>query len=509
MFRAIKLRLDNTTVTPSVSLSRFYRSLEITRFLTTPLCPTQHKKELNQQQQQQTLMAKIVPSPATTVERPVTSASSSSSSPKTATKSKVQQHQDNSHGGKQQQPLPLSPPTIPPTTIHATTMKAAIRTGTFGFKYGWTDEMNVPTIEHSNQVLVRVLSAGIHHTDYRRPRVGVFASSESTPVYGIDFCGTIVSMSTTDPSDDPAAPSSKFTIGDIVFGKATTGSLAEYAIAEINQISKVPSTSSLLSLSAVPNEADMASSLSLSIHEAASIPLAYTTAIAAFRKGGIATPDTENSSKTVLVVGATESLGLAALHVAKAMKVGRIIAICKWQNADFAYSNGATDIVPYITKEALTLMGEIDFVYDVRSFDGSLGSNENYIDLGLDALKETGTYITLNAPIHRMAKSIIIRKGSGGTTLNNKTKKRHRWHKINTDYSTEDLETALGMLQDIGLKPEVQTFPFGVRGCQAAYDELQKHTTLGHIAIDFTWLIKTLPNHTKRASLLNPYKMNQ
>ena len=101
-------------------------------------------------------------------------------------------------------------------------MNAAVRTGK-----GITFESNVPLPKVKNgQVMIRVKAAAINPVDYKLPKwlIG--------PVVGIDVAGVVESV---------APDVTRYKPGDEVFGFASGGSLAQYAVADASKLApKLP-----------------------------------------------------------------------------------------------------------------------------------------------------------------------------------------------------------------------------------------------------------------------------
>jgi NADPH:quinone reductase-like Zn-dependent oxidoreductase len=208
-------------------------------------------------------------------------------------------------------------------------MKAAVRVGLMvGSTLKYTTEHPQPTLKYSNNngkdarlVRVKINAAAINPVDYKLPRFVIGA------VYGIDMCGTVQQV---------GSDVKEFQVGDVVFGKADTGSLAEYAIASADCLAKKDA--------------------SWTPAQSAAVPVAYQTSLQALKIGGISVDEginDNNTEKTLVVIGASGGCGLAAVQLAKAMGVSRIIGICSRKNADFVKAGGATEIVDYTDATAM------------------------------------------------------------------------------------------------------------------------------------------------------------
>ena len=146
----------------------------------------------------------------------------------------------------------------------------------------------VPT---DNQVLVRVQAAGVHRGDWHVmtglpymirlvvPTLGL--RKPKVPALGMDLAGRIEAV---------GAQVTRFQPGDEVFGW-TDGSLAEYAIAPEDHLAAKPTT--------------------LSLEEAAVVPISGFAALQAVRDLGQV-----QAGQQVLVLGAAGAVGLHPLSVA-------------------------------------------------------------------------------------------------------------------------------------------------------------------------------------------------
>lgn len=313
-------------------------------------------------------------------------------------------------------------------------MKAAIRTGWTGLTYTFSTDYPVPKLTKPNQVLIKTEAAAINPVDYKAPKA--FLGT----VYGIDMCGkvTVVGKDVT-----------AFKVGDLVFGPCK-GSLAEYTIADVDKIAKVPA--------------------GWTVTDAAALPVAYDTAVTGWKKLGITA---ESPVESMLVIGASGGCGIAGLQLAKGMGVKRIVAVCSLKNTDFVKENGATEVVDYNDKEGVEKflkdnVGKLDHVYDTAS--GS-GGNEDYATSTLPLLTETGTYVALNGKAVNMLGHLIL--GSGF--------RDKRQHLHLATHSTADLETVTSLLDKAKLKPIVSLLEFSEEGVKDGFAQLKGRRTKGKL----------------------------
>jgi len=186
------------------------------------------------------------------------------------------------------------------------------------------EKVNKPT-PGDHQVLVRVRAASVNPLDWHyvrgAPYVMRLGSGLRRPQeirLGVDFAGTVeaVGKSVT-----------RFAAGDEVFG-GRRGALAEYVcVGEDGALVKKP-----------PN---------LTFEQAASIPIAATTALQALRDRANLQP-----GQKLLINGASGGVGTFAVQIAKSFGA-RVTGVCSSRNLDLVRSLGAAHVVDY-TKEDFT-----------------------------------------------------------------------------------------------------------------------------------------------------------
>eukprot|EP00588_Corethron_pennatum_P027771 CAMPEP_0194332136 /NCGR_PEP_ID=MMETSP0171-20130528/58176_1 /TAXON_ID=218684 /ORGANISM="Corethron pennatum, Strain L29A3" /LENGTH=332 /DNA_ID=CAMNT_0039093869 /DNA_START=71 /DNA_END=1069 /DNA_ORIENTATION=+ len=329
-------------------------------------------------------------------------------------------------------------------------MKAAVRTGLLGYGGCSVSEVQpAPILSGSDSVMVRVLAAAINPVDYKLPRLGAGA------VYGLDFCGVVAGVG-GDVAD--------FKEGDRVFGRASSGSLAEYATASAGNLALAPSEF-------------VSGGSGWSDAECAALPTAYLTALQGLRTGGITNADAVpgGNSQSVLIIGASGGCGTAAVQLAAAMGVPRIVGICSGRNAAAVRAAGATEVLDYTDGDALAAFwgtegGRMDCVYDAAT--GS-GDGENYFEGAGRTVREDppGMYVTLNGPA-----STWLRKVAGWE------KKGRRL--IVTKGSRDDLNEIVSLLEGTGVRPVVTVYPFTERGVEDGFGLLKSRRARGKLVFD-------------------------
>lgn len=340
---------------------------------------------------------------------------------------------------------------IDPTNTNI--MKAIVRKGYFTPRLEFTTlHPNVTTLKDTTttttttvseggpppQVLLRVHAAAINPIDYKIMPVAKLAHT----VVGFDVSGVVVS----------ATGNSDLQVGDRVFGQADRGSLAEYVTAQDDCLARVPESWTMV--------------------EAAALPVAYVVAYQNLHQL------TEQSE--LLIIGASGGCGIAALQIAHALKVRRIVAICSAKNEALVREHGATEVVDYTDRDALAKFWNsfssdptLDCVYDAASFSGG---GEDYTTVARTLLKPPGTYVQLNASFAGRAKQHMARLSKSSTST--------IMPLVSHSMTRQSLEGVTRLLDQTGVKPIVITQPFDETGFQQGFDMLKSRRTKGKIVYE-------------------------
>lgn len=218
-------------------------------------------------------------------------------------------------------------------------------------------EMPVPTLD-DNEVLIKVEFAAQNPTDWKHE--AYFTPKDS--LIGCDYSGTVVKLGSN--------LTQKLSVGDKVAGWVhgglfpDKGSYAEYCKQESDLLWKVPS--------------------GMSLKEASHYGVAYTTAFQAMVQDQKQEfpPKQVADGSWYLVYGASSSVGLFAVQLAKAMGY-KVVAVCGPHNNDLVKSYGADEVVDYhdaekakseiqrITGGGVTL--GFDTISEGSSFDIAVG----------------------------------------------------------------------------------------------------------------------------------------
>ena len=214
-------------------------------------------------------------------------------------------------------------------------MKAVVQDRYGGVEQLRLDEVPIP-VPGRDEVLVRVGAAGVDRGTWhvmagmplvarlglglRRPRV-------RTP--GRDVAGTVEAV---------GEGVTEYAPGDPVYGTAA-GSLAELAVVPLRRLARRPKT--------------------LSVEEAAAVPVSALTAMQALRAARVG-PDSR-----VLVIGASGGVGSYAVQLA--VDLGAVVTgVCGPAKADLVRSLGAQRVVDHTTTPLESLGGErFDAVVDI------------------------------------------------------------------------------------------------------------------------------------------------
>jgi NADPH:quinone reductase-like Zn-dependent oxidoreductase len=196
------------------------------------------------------------------------------------------------------------------------------------YRYGdldqlsYREDVSLPA-PRRGEVAIAVAAASVNPADRFRvsgiPRLGRLAFGllrPKVPVLGIDVAGTVVAV---------GEGVTRWKIGDEVFGE-TLGSFAERVCAREDRVAARPR--------------------SVSLEEAAALPVAGITALQAMRDAAKVAPGSH-----VLVNGAAGGVGSFAIQIARALGA-EVTAVCSGRNAALVSSLGATHVIDY-TREDL------------------------------------------------------------------------------------------------------------------------------------------------------------
>lgn len=223
-------------------------------------------------------------------------------------------------------------------------MRAVVCTQYGGPEVLKLQEVSKP-IPKDNQMLIRIVATAVNSADVRVRSLDVKGvlrvimrlvlgiSKPRKPILGTVFSGVVENI---------GHKVSKFKAGDKVFGMTgfNFGAYAEYIA--INQNGNVL---------AMPNNA--------TYEEAAAIIFGGQTAIYFLEKAKIAT----EPNKKILIIGATGSVGTAAIQIAKHYKA-QITAVCSSEGQNLVLELGVTNIILYDKEDYTEHKNKFDIIFD-------------------------------------------------------------------------------------------------------------------------------------------------
>ncbi|HZA17884.1 MAG TPA: NAD(P)-dependent alcohol dehydrogenase [Pseudonocardiaceae bacterium] len=224
-------------------------------------------------------------------------------------------------------------------------------------------------------VLVRVAAAGVNPADclLRSGRLRFAARQKMPFVPGADVAGLV---------EEVGADVTRFRVGDPVYAmlpNTAGGGYAEYAVAAEDTVALVPS--------------------SLTLSEAAGVPLAALTALQALRDQANLT-----AGDHLLVNGASGGVGTFAVQIAQAIGA-TVTAVTSGRNTEVARELGADEVLDY-TRDDITDGGaRYDVVLD--------GANVLPFRKARRILKTDGVFVTVNPILGRLSPSWLARFRDG------------------------------------------------------------------------------------------------
>ena len=215
----------------------------------------------------------------------------------------------------------------------------------------------------AGQALVKIRYASLNPIDYkiRNGRFHLFMDKKFPKILGLEASGTIV---------ETGAGLSGLLAGTPVFiqtsRKFRMGCYAEYAVVDADRILSLPTDFDLKAGSA--------------------LAVAPATALQGLRDHGRVKPGSR-----VLINGASGSVGLCAVQIAKQMGA-HVTGVCSTRNTDLVQKNGADRVIDYLKMDFAALSDHYDLVFDcvsTRSFSECrrvLAPNGRYVNLMLRPL---------------------------------------------------------------------------------------------------------------------------
>jgi len=330
-----------------------------------------------------------------------------------------------------------------------------MRAVTRGWRGGapqYSEQVTVPA-PRRGQILVKVRAAAINPVDYKLPRYAHWLGkpTASTEIYlnrlmgglvaGFDFSGVV---------EEIGSGVEQFSVGQAVYGTCK-GSLAEFAVAEVDNVAGVPSE--------------------VGWEQAAALPVAYLTSLQSLRDYGKLA-----AGARLLVLGASGGCGLAALQLARHTGAATIVAVCSGRNAEVVREHGATEVVDYTEQDILARYQDgdgnvkeedkFDVVYDAAT---ASGAGEDYRGRALKLLRPAGQYVAINGSPGMWLRTFTIGHSQGQ-------------HLVLMKSNTADLQLLAGLLGKGEIKPVLaKTLPFTKEAVQEGFELLQSRRTVGKI----------------------------
>ncbi|KAH9880056.1 hypothetical protein J1614_002081 [Plenodomus biglobosus] len=246
----------------------------------------------------------------------------------------------------------------------------------------YTQPSSPPHLTHTSlsqpgpkEILVKVKAAAVNPVDIQlwgNPVIGWLAGNKKKGL-GRDFSGVVVALG------DEVRTKCEWAIGDEVFGlcnrPTAEGTFASYiTVTPGDPIAKKPST--------------------LSHQEAAAMPLVVLTAFACL-DWLPSVPQSPNSTRCVIVSGASGGVGMWCVQLAKKLYACHVTAICSGRNADFVKELGADEVIDYRSQDvpATLLSGTREGTkYDL--YVDCVGGTEIFHHW-YDLLHTSGAYVTI------------------------------------------------------------------------------------------------------------------
>jgi NADPH:quinone reductase-like Zn-dependent oxidoreductase len=239
------------------------------------------------------------------------------------------------------------------------------------------EEIETPTIA-DDEVLVRVRAASLNFADraalHGIPgliRLAFGLRRPKATVLGRDIAGTVEAV---------GSAVTRFRVGDAVFGEVEQRGFAEYVAAKESYLAGKPA--------------------GITFEQAATLPVAGTTALQAMRLGAV------GPGRTVLVNGATGGVGPFAVQLAKTLGA-EVTGVCRTRNVDFVRGLGADHVVDRTRTDVTTGGRRFDVILDLTG-DHPVSRFRRILTRNGIFIASSGTGGRLLGPIPRLMTTLIL-----------------------------------------------------------------------------------------------------
>lgn len=313
------------------------------------------------------------------------------------------------------------------------------------WKYGSIDflkwiEKPIPEPKEG-EVVIRVQAASLNQADLytlkgfgRLSGMGMW--NPEGAVLGADMAGEVTSI---------GDGVTEFKIGDRVFGDLSAngfGAFGEYVSAKAKYLSRVPE--------------------SITIEEAAAIPMAAVTAHGGLQKGQL------RKGQQVMIYGASGGVGTYALQLARYYQA-EVTAVCSLDKMDQCRELGADHVLDYKKESMSQFQDRFDLILAVNGY--------NSIWKYKRALKVDGRYVLVGGAMPQFLQAFLL----GGLISGMSTKKMSLFPSVP---NRESLEFLAKLLEEKHLKPVIGArYRFGEIG--EAFRDLESGHAKGKIVITF------------------------
>jgi NADPH:quinone reductase-like Zn-dependent oxidoreductase len=229
-------------------------------------------------------------------------------------------------------------------------------------EYGDESVLNLTEVErpvpNADEVLIRVRAAAVNPVDWKiRDGMGEIFGLKPPFILGGEVAGTIEAV---------GADVQNFKPGDDVYSfmSAMTGGYAEYAVAKQTEIVRKPESLDFENAAALAGGAQTAWQ---SMFDLANL----------------------QSGQRILITGASGSVGLLAVQIAKA-KGAYVIGTASGRNEEFVKSLGADEFIDYTKQEFETVVKDVDVVFDTVGGDT--------LERAFETLKKNGFLVSTVQP---------------------------------------------------------------------------------------------------------------